>query len=101
MKKSIRGNLKAKSQADKSAIVTDINKYLLWRLDTEEIPDEETGETVFTFEAWVENATDEAKLWADMKGHCDKLKGKIDRHDCTHDEKDHKPCNLTEEYTVS
>jgi hypothetical protein len=98
MKKSIRGNLKAKSQADKTAIVTDINKYLLWKLDTQEVSNEETGETTFVFEAWVENASDEGKLWSDMKRHADKVKGNIDRHDCTHDEKDKKPCTLAEEY---
>lgn len=99
MKKSIRGNLKAQSQADKEAIVTDINKYLLWKLDTQEVTDED-GNTSFSFEAWVENDADESKLFTDMKRHADKLKGNIDRHDCTHDETDKKPCKLAEIYTV-
>lgn len=100
MKKSIRGTLKTHSQADKNAIVTDINKYLLWKLDTQEVADE-NGEVSFVFEVWVENTSDEIKLWSDMKGHADKLKGNINRHDCTHDEKDKKPCVIAEDYTVS
>lgn len=99
MKKSIRGQLKAQTQADKEAIVADINKYLLWKLDTQDIT-EEDGSTSFAFEAWVENATDESKLWTDMKRHADKLKGKLDRHDCTHDEAIKKDCKLSEEYKV-
>jgi hypothetical protein len=102
MKKSIRGNIKAKTQADKESIVADINKYLLWKLDTQGVIDEETGEESFSFEAWVENDQDEAKLFTDMKKHVDKhkLKSKIDRHDCTHDEKHKKPCQIAEEYTA-
>lgn len=99
MKKSIRGNLKAQTDTDKQAVVTDINKYLLWKLDTQEVTDEE-GNVSFSFEAWVENDADESKLFTDMKRHADKLKGNIDRHDCTHDEKDNKPCELTESYKV-
>jgi hypothetical protein len=101
MKKSIRGNIKAKTQADKESIVADINKYLLWKLDTRDVEDEE-GNTSFSFEAWVENDQDEAKLFTDMKKHVDKhkLKSKIDRHDCTHDEKDKKPCKIAEEYSA-
>jgi hypothetical protein len=72
MKKSIRGNLKTKTQADKEAVVADINKYLLWKLDTQEVVDIETGESTFTFEVWVENQSDESKLWNDMKRHADK-----------------------------
>lgn len=98
MKKSIRGNLKTKIQADKETVVSDINKYFLWKLDTQDVMDDETGETSFFFEAWVENAEDEAKLFADMKRHADKHKGKIDRHDCSHDDKEKKPCVITEEY---
>ena len=30
MKKSIRGQIKVKTQNDKQAVVLDINKYLLW-----------------------------------------------------------------------
>lgn len=97
MKKSVRGNIKAQTQADKDAIVNDINKYTLWRLTTATVINE-AGEEEFTFEAWVENATDETNLWDDMKVHADKLTGKIDRHDCTHDEKTHKPCKILETY---
>lgn len=100
MKKSIRGNIKAKTQSDKESIVNDINKYLLWKLDTQEVVDEETSESSFVFEAWVENEQDEMKLFNDMKGHINKHKGKLNRHDCTHDEKDKKPCKITEEYRV-
>jgi hypothetical protein len=99
MKKSIRGNLKAQTQADKESIVADINKYLLWKLDTQEVTDED-GNTSFSFEAWIENEQDEAKLFTDMKRHADKLKGNVDRHDCTHDEKDKKPCKIAETYVV-
>lgn len=99
MKKSIRGNLKAQAQTDKEAIVADINKYLLWKLDTQEVTDED-GNTSFSFEAWVENDTDETKLFTDMKRHADKLKGNIDRHDCTHDEHKKKPCVIAETYKV-
>lgn len=101
MKKSVRGNIKTKTQADKDAIVTDINKYLLWKLDTQTLIDDETGEESFVFEAWVENDSDESKLFTDMKRHADKLKGKLDRHDCTHDEQHKKPCVISEEYTVN
>lgn len=97
MKKSIRGNLKAQTDTDKQAIVADINKYLLWKLDTQEVTDED-GNTSFSFEAWVENDTDESKLFTDMKRHVDKFKGNIDRHNCTHDEMDKKPCVLSETY---
>jgi hypothetical protein len=100
MKKSIRGNIKAKTQADKESIVADINKYLLWKLDTQGVIDEETGEESFAFEAWVENDQDESKLFTDMKRHADKHKGKLDRHDCTHDEKEKKPCKIAEEYSA-
>ena len=99
MKKSVRGSLKAQTQADKDAIVLDINKYTLWHLVTQDVT-EEDGSNSFTFEAWVENATDESKLWTDMKHHADKLKGNIDRHDCTHDETNKKPCVIAETYKV-
>lgn len=100
MKKSIRGNLKTKTQADKEAVVSDINKYLLWKLDTQEVIDDETGDASFVFEAWVENADDEAKLFADMKRYANRHKGNIDRHDCSHDDKEKKPCVIAEEYRV-
>ncbi|PLR93179.1 hypothetical protein [Bacillus sp. T33-2] len=98
MKKSIRGNIKAKTQEDRDAIVQDINKYTLWRLDTSESIDETTGESVFNFEAWVNSESDETKLWSDMKRHCDKHKGKLDRHNCNHDEEHKTPCVIDEEY---
>lgn len=100
MKKSIRGNLKTKTQADKEVVVSDINKYLLWKLDTQEVIDDETGESSLVFEAWVENESDESKLFADMKRHADKHKGSIDRHECSHDEQYKKPCVIAEEYRV-
>jgi hypothetical protein len=100
MKKSIRGSIKATEQTDKEAIVSDINKCILWKLDTGDTTDD-SGATSFTFEAWVDNPADETKLWTDMKRHADRLKGKIDRHDCTHDEHDKKPCAIAESYTAN
>ncbi|WP_078548640.1 hypothetical protein [Litchfieldia alkalitelluris] len=102
MKKSIRGNIKTKLQSDKDLIVSDINKYTLWKLDTQNIVDIETGEESFAFEAWLNDSKDEFGLWADMKKHVDKhkLKSKIDKHDCTHDEQHKKPCVIAETYEV-
>lgn len=101
MKKSIRGNIKTKTQTDKELIVADINKYLLWKLDTQDVEDEE-GNASFSFEAWVENDKDELSLWSDMKKHVEKhkLNSKIDRHDCSHDEKYGKSCEILEQYEV-
>ncbi|WP_077622016.1 hypothetical protein [Sediminibacillus massiliensis] len=98
MKKSIRGRLKAKTQADKDSIVKSINKYELWKLDTQDFTGDETAEPSFNFEAWVNTETDKNNLFSDMKKKVDELSGEIDWHDCTHDEKEKKPCKIAEKY---
>lgn len=92
MKKSIRGSIRTNTQTDKDSIVADINKYTLWRLNTN------VYENTFIFEAWVNNENDKNELWSDMKRHVDALTGKIDWHYCSHDEEMKEPCVIVEEY---
>jgi len=97
MKKAIRGSLRVQLQTDKDQILQDINQYPLWKLNATDSQDE-AGISVFVFELWLENNTDEVALWEQVKTHCNTFGGTVDRHDCTHDEPSPRPCVIAETY---
>lgn len=93
MRFSIRGAIHTQ---DGDPIVTDINRFALWRLVT---ANEMDGEyPVFTFEAWVNSLADKNALFTLLKPHVDEHTGAIDWHVCSHDEPVSQPCSIAETY---
>lgn len=88
MKYSIRGNF---NLSDGSEVVATLNKYTLWRLETNQTE-------TFNFEVWVNNETDKANLFNELKPFVDQYGEVIDWHECSHDETVSQPCVIQEEY---
>lgn len=80
-------------------MVTDINRFSLWRLVTATEIDESENQ-VFTFEAWVNSESEKTALFTLLKPHVDHHTGAIDWHTCSHDEMTHMPCVIAETYKV-
>lgn len=89
MKYSIRGNM---NLTDGSGIVDVLNKYTLWKLDTNQTAD------IFSFEAWVNTVEDKDALFNELKPFVDVSGEVIDWHECSHDEPISTPCVIAEEY---
>ncbi|WP_256761395.1 hypothetical protein [Cohnella sp. WQ 127256] len=94
MRYSIRGSIRTR---DGSSIVSDINRFVLWRLVTINAVDQ-SEYPIFTFEAWVNSIADKDALFNVLKLHVDTLTGEIDWHECNHDELISKPCVIIETY---
>ncbi|RKD21480.1 hypothetical protein BEP19_14760 [Ammoniphilus oxalaticus] len=98
MKYSIRGNL---NTDDGSRLIVDtINSYELWKLDQRQIEDEDNNEEVFSFEVWLNDSADRLFLFDELRSYVDLFGGKIDWHECTHDEAEPQPCVIVGTYEV-
>jgi hypothetical protein len=95
MKYSIEGNTFIE---DESEIISVINKYRLWRLVSSDSINITTKNISFEFEAWVNTEDDKANLFNELKIFIDNYGGWLRWHECTHDEKEQKPCVIIEEY---
>lgn len=82
---------------DGSNVVSLINNYTLWKLDTSQSVDE-LGIDIFTFEAWVNTISDKDNLFNELKPFVDQYGELIDWHECSHDEIISQPCVISEEY---
>lgn len=96
MKYSVRGSILTVDGVP--IIIAAINAYPLWRLLTADSQDD-AGNDVFTFEAWVNVEADKTALFADLKPYVDTWGGSIDWHECSHDEATARPCVISETYT--
>ncbi|WP_424766310.1 hypothetical protein [Paenibacillus sp. sgz302251] len=96
MKYSIRGAINTVDGVP--VIVAEINKFPLWRLITADSMDDNGGD-VFIFEAWVNTQSDKTTLFEDLKPFVDAWGGRIDWHECSHDEPKSTPCSIFETYT--
>lgn len=95
MKYSIRGNLAA--TVDDSSVVSLINQYELWRLISYRSVNRNKVECL-TFEVWLNTAEDKSGLYDALKTFVDQYGGQINWHECTHDESESSPCEISEEY---
>jgi hypothetical protein len=87
MKYSIRGNLNV---VDPSSVVSLLNTYTLWRLETR------ATNGIFTFEVWVNVLNDKNSLFDQLKPYVIQIDDFIDWHECTHDEESPQPCVISE-----
>lgn len=94
MKYSVRGNL---TISDGSNVITLLNTYELWKLD-QELDKDKNGNTVFTFEAWVNSVEEKDSLFNQLKPFVDQYGESINWHECTHDETLTQPCTIIETY---
>ncbi|WP_262677018.1 hypothetical protein [Paenibacillus sp. J5C2022] len=83
--------------SDGGPIIDVINDYTLWRLISDNTQDEQ-GIPLFTFEAWINSAADRVALFDRLKPYVDGHGGRIDWHECTHDEPNPQPCVIVDTY---
>ena len=89
--------------SDGSNVITLLNEYNLWRLETYQmrgnkfIP-EEADKIYFKFEVWLNSEEERSTLFDELKSFVDQYGGVIDWHLCTHDEEYKTPCEIAEEY---